>query len=485
MPALVHSKVHNQTWVNPQKGEMMAQYKHLEIPGNFERYVKDKRQSANAYYHYFLARLTSMFEYKRLPDTIPHQIFDRYLFNNGISLITKVRDKLYCFYGNAGGPQDVYYRPCQFIVANPHIIGDNGEQFSANITVFENERYPELGQPTGVLMRNDSEWMGLAPMLSRYSYLMAENVLTLRTADVMLRITALLTAPSDKERAASLEYLKSMENGILGVIGESPFFDGVKLQSPPSNNGSYLTQFIEYQQYLKGSFYNELGLSANYNMKREAIGKGESTLDEDALLPLCDNMLLCRKQDLEKVNEMFGTDIEVSFSSAWLQNFIEAKSTLVSMVGQPTSGAPFGASTPFGASNPTPVGQPTDTNEGEGNGQFGAEDANTAEPGHAPGEHGAKGADESSDNKAYDEAVAQYVKDMPDEEEQEEEHEDSKINDVSWSEDLHELEDKIDEKADEPVGQPMMEGGENNDDGGMAGESDKETKDDSGDNPTD
>ena len=87
-----------------------------------------------------------------------------------------------------------------------------------------------------------------------------------------------------------------MENGILGVIGESPFFDGVKLQSPPSNNGSYLTQFIEYQQYLKGSLYNELGLSANYNMKREAIGKGESTLDEDALLPLCDNMLYVVKR---------------------------------------------------------------------------------------------------------------------------------------------------------------------------------------------
>lgn len=452
----------------------MAQYKHLEIPGNFERYVKDKRQSANAYYRYFLTRFTRMFEYKRLPDTIPHQIFDRYLFNNGIALITKVHDKLYCFYGNAGGPQDVYYRPCQFIVANPHIIGDNGEPFSANVTIFENDRYPELGQPTGVLMRNDTEWLGLNPMLSRYAYLMAENALTLRTADVMLRVTALLTAPSDKERAAALEYLKTIENGGLGVIGESPFFDGVKLQSPPSNNGSYLTQFIEYQQYLKGSIYNELGLSANYNMKREAIGKGESTLDEDALLPLCDDMLLCRKQDLEKVNEMFGTDIEVSFSSAWLENQIENKSTLVSMVGQPTSSNPFNPTEPFS------VGQPTDENEGEGNGQFGAEDANTAEPGHALGEHGAKGAIDT--NAPEDEPES---KDEP-EDEHEEEHEDSKINDISWSEDLHELEDKVDEKADEPVGQPTMnEEGGTDDNSGMDRESDEASEDDERPDSTD
>lgn len=451
----------------------MAQYKHLEIPGNFERYVKDKRQSANAYYRYFLTRLTSMFEYKNLPDTIPHQIFDRYLFNNGIALITKVRDKLYCFYGNAGGPQDVYYRPCQFIVANPHIIGDNGEPFSANITIFENDRYPELGQPTGVLMRNDTEWLGLFPMLARYSFLMAENILTLRTADVMLRITSLLTAPSDKERAAALEYLKTIENGGLGVIGESPFFDGVKLQSPPSNNGSYLTQFIEYQQYLKGSFYNELGLSANYNMKREAIGKGESTLDEDALLPLCDNMLLCRKEDIEKVNNMFGTSIEVSFSSAWLQNKLESKSTLVTMVGQPTT--PGNPNNPFNQGNQEIPGGVADVADGasthdEADEQTGAAEGN--ENSESNEMTGASGADEGSENG--ENAGATGADESPE----------SAINDVSWSEDLHELEDKIVDKINEPVGQPTInnEEGGSDDNSGMDRKSDEETEDDERDN---
>lgn len=324
----------------------MAGYKHLEIPGNFERYVKDKKQSANAYYRYFLARLSRMFEYKNLPDTIPHEILDRYLMNNGIACITEVEGKLYVFYGNMGGPQDVYYRPTEFIISNPHVKSD-GQLFTANIPIFDHYQPTsdvpgaELGQPKGCLIRNDTEWQGLAPLLSRYSYLMAENILTLRTADVMLRIVAMISAPSDKEKAAANEYLKSMENGILSVVGESPFFDGVKLQSPPSNNGSYLTQFIEYQQYLKGSLYNEIGLSANYNMKREAIGKGESTLDEDALLPLADNMLLCRKQDLALVNEMYGTDIEVSFSSAWLENELEALST-ISQMGATGSTQPFG-----------------------------------------------------------------------------------------------------------------------------------------------
>ncbi len=345
----------------------MAGYKHLEIVTDFEKYVKDKKASAKAYYRYLLTRMLRMFQYKNLPDTIPHEILDRYLFENGIACITKVEGELYVFYGNLGGPQDVYYRPTEFIISNPH-IRKGGELFTANVPVFKSN-LSEVGQPTGVLIRNDTEWQGLHPLLARYAYLMAENVLTLRTADVMLRIIALLTAKTDKERAASIEYLKSIEKGELGVIGESSFHEGVEMQSPPSNNGSYLTQFIEYQQYLKGSFYNEIGLAANYNMKREAIGKGESTLDSDALLPLCDNMLKTRKEDLAKVNEMFGTEIEVEFSSAWLENRIEDLATLKSIV------------SPQPAFNP--VGQPTETNdssesfESSGAGDSSVEESNT------------------------------------------------------------------------------------------------------------
>ena len=420
----------------------MAGYKHLEIPGNFERYVKDKKQSANAYYRYFLARLSRMFEYKNLPDTIPHEILDRYLMNNGIACITEVEGKLYVFYGNMGGPQDVYYRPTQFIISNPHVKSD-GQLFTANIPIFDHyqptSEVPgaELGQPRGCLIRNDTEWQGLAPLLSRYSYLMAENTLTLRTADVMLRIVAMITAPSDKERAAANEYLKSMENGILSVIGESAFFDGVKLQSPPSNNGSYLTQFIEYQQYLKGSLYNEIGLSANYNMKREAIGKGESTLDEDALLPLADNMLLCRKQDLALVNEMFAEylpePIEVSFSSAWLENELEALST-ISQMGASGSTQPFG---------------------GGGIGAIGAAEEDDSA--------GAEGATEGEDFVDLKEVVQEDKDEKEETEElsgadgeeettdesgstQESDESSSENNDISWSETLQQAKENLEEK---------------------------------------
>ena len=52
-------------------------------------------------------------------------------------------------------------------------------------------------------------------------------------------------------------------------------------------------------------------------MKREAINGEEVGMNEQALLPLIDNMLLERQQACEKINAMFGTNIKVSLTSAW------------------------------------------------------------------------------------------------------------------------------------------------------------------------
>lgn len=396
----------------------MAGYKHLEIPSDFQKYVKDKKESARAYYRYLLSRVLRMFQYKNLPDTIPHEILDRYLFMNGIALITKVNDSLYCFYGNLGGPQDVYYRPTEFIVANPH-IKVKGEIFSANIPVYPTDSDASVGQPTGVLIRNDTEWVGLHPLIARYAYLMAENTLTLRTADVMLRVIAMITAKTDKELAAANEYIKSLEKGELGVIGESAFHEGIEMQSPPSNNGSYLTQFIEYQQYLKGSFFGDIGLSANYNMKREAIGKGESTLDQDALLPLAENMLKCRQEDLQKVNDMFGTNISVEFSSSWLTNKIETINTLSNMV-TPTP-------------SPTPFGQPIDSEGAGGQDNRGDESGSEDEPEQMTGDEPAKITENEPEQKPEQKPEKEAME--PPKEENSESH----INDISIDEEFTDL----------------------------------------------
>lgn len=306
-----------------------SNYQFRAVPLNLLDYVKKKTKSAEYYFRYLLDRTMMMFEYKNLPDTIVPSVLERYLQVNGVACITDTPKGLFCFGGSWGGEQDVYYRPTRFIIANPHISQlTEDKTFNKEVVIYGDEPH------TGVLLRNDTEWASLTPLIARYAVLMCENCLTIRSADIMLRILAMLTAGTDKERKSAEAYLAKIEAGELGVIGTNAFKQSVNMQSPPSNNGSYLTQFIELQQYLKGSFFNELGLRANYNMKREAIGAGESTLDADAILPLCDNMLKCRREDISQLNELYGLNVSVDFSSAWLENRLESSVTLISQLSE-------------------------------------------------------------------------------------------------------------------------------------------------------
>ena len=311
-------------------------YRFLAIPiGDAQDYVLDKDKSISEFATYFLMRVMKMFKYKGLPEEIPVDCLNKMLLQDGFCWFTKWNgatltgekaDQYYVFHGRMGSVIDAYYRPTEIIIANP------GANCFENFTLGKQKDGTYYGEK-GVIIRNDTLYHGLMPLIKRYAYLLAENLLTLRSADVFLRIIALISGQDDKTLISANEFIKSIEKGEMKAVAEGKFFEGVKMQSPPNNNGSYLTQFIEYQQYFLGSFFNEIGLNANFNMKRESIAKSESSLNEDSMLPLCQNMLMCRQEDFRVVNEMYGLNIEVEFDSAWLQNALEIVMQLKAMNG--------------------------------------------------------------------------------------------------------------------------------------------------------
>ena len=162
--------------------------------------------------------------------------------------------------------------------------------------------------------------------------MLVENEITMSIADIMSRATIILSAADDNTKDSAELFIRHLLEGKLDVIGESPFLvgnqDRALTVNQLSNSAAILTDLIEYQQYIKAGLYNELGLQSNYNMKRESINSGESQLNEDMLHPLIDNMLAERQQALEKVNEMFGTNITVRFNSAWEINEREEEAAI-------------------------------------------------------------------------------------------------------------------------------------------------------------
>ena len=270
-------------------------------------YCSDKSKVFENYCKYTFTRTQSMFTYEGLPDTIPVQWLESYLQRNGSCCIAEHEGKLYALLGNAGGELDEYYQPTIYTVANPAL------NLSKSFKIGEDCVY----------CKNDYDAIGLVPLVSRYCGLMTENLLTVRISDINMRMMNLLSAPDDNTLQSTIQYLKDLEEGKLGVVGETPFFDGLKLQSKGVGNGDYMIQFIELQQYLKGSMYNELGINANFNMKREALSGQEVALNDDALMPLIDDMLKQRRAMCDELNQMFGLNVSVDYGSTWHSNVVE------------------------------------------------------------------------------------------------------------------------------------------------------------------
>ena len=270
---------------------------------------KNKDKAVRSYVNYMLNRVQSMFEYKGLPDTIPQKMIEIYIMTNGHSVIVEHEGKLYVCFGNWGGEPNEYYIPTKYVVANPYL------NLFKTYTIGED----------CVLAHNDSLYYGLMPMFKRYASLLVENDITMRMVDINSRIAALIDAKDDSTYASAQKYLDDIEAGENGVIASQAFFDGITTQPYGEHNYQRLTDLIEFHQYMKASWFNELGLNANYNMKREAITSNESQLNDDMLLPLVDDMMNCRQIWIEQVNDMFGTDWSVNWASSWKDNLEETK----------------------------------------------------------------------------------------------------------------------------------------------------------------
>lgn len=283
----------------------MSDYNFFGLCGDFSMYdYKDKERNMRNYISYMLNRTMQMFEYEGLPDTIPKKMLELYIMINGHSVVIEHEGNLYVCFGNWGGMPDAYYLPTKYVVANPYL------NISKEYTINED----------CILVYNDSLYVGMMPLFRRYASALVENDLTMNIVDIQSRILTLIDAADDRTMASAVEYLHDVESGKLGVIASNAFFNGVRAQPYGDRGNVRLTDLIEYEQYIKASYYNEIGLNANYNMKRESINSNESQLNDDMLLPLVDDMYKCRIEFCDRINNMWGTDITVTLSSSWRDN---------------------------------------------------------------------------------------------------------------------------------------------------------------------
>lgn len=158
---------------------------------------------------------------------------------------------------------------------------------------------------------------GLYSLIYQTAGLLADNISSLNIAQINSRLTALYTASDEAIARTGEEVLKEVYNGRPYKILREEIVDKINV-NPIASSGqnNTLMSLIEAKQYIIAQFFQEIGISANYNMKRERLNTAEVEMNNGALDINIFNMIKNRQEAVALINEKFGTEIEVELNWA-------------------------------------------------------------------------------------------------------------------------------------------------------------------------
>lgn len=281
--------------------------------------IENKNLLIRKFFADALRKVMTIFKYTKLPKYIPKRTFEMFILG-GYAKIFRKNGEWYCGVGNMYGVQEGNYLPPKAIINN---VGIN---YYKDLKVIYEYNKDEVNNDNienyCFVIPNDELYYGLWDEISCYAEMQTECVLTLKYILYNNRIPVTSNAPSDEIRDGFNEFYQNIIDGKpFQSISGSSIIDGFKgLENLPFNQHStnQLKDVIECMQYLKASFENNIGLNANYNMKRESLNDDEIALNDDNLLPTIDQMYESRKKAFDLLNEVVGEKIiEFELDSSW------------------------------------------------------------------------------------------------------------------------------------------------------------------------
>lgn len=262
--------------------------------------LTDKEKSLFDFYQQTLNKSLRMFTYTDLP--VPEIEFEKQLQENGYTVVFEYQDKIYCNSASLTGQEkSPYGEPTQAII---------------NIPALKISKTFDL-ETEAVLVKNDFLQVGLKPLVLSKGTQIIENRLTMYLKNVLGRAPFTITANSDKSILSAQTFINKLTSGDLAVIAEDSFLKDVDVNSLNQTGQTSIQELINYQTYLYGQLYSELGLPAVTQEKQERMVTSEIESQQATIRPLVDNMLECREQGIEQMNKIFNGNTQVELDSVW------------------------------------------------------------------------------------------------------------------------------------------------------------------------
>ena len=269
----------------------------------------DVKNVENGFWYWFWKLyniVIDVFDYENLPELIRKEDIENNLILLGYCGFLDYKGNLITPFAHIFN-FDFRYQPTKLVYANPRIIDYKTYKIGEDCEVVYN---------TSMKYRvwNIKVDGGLYSFISRYARMLADIESTINIYTVNSRLTSFPVADGDKTANSIKAFFEKISIGEKSVIADDSIinrFRNVDINRANVKDG--INDWLIARDKTLEMFYRDIGVKM-YNPKKAQVQDSEIEANDQLLLISIDDMLKARIEGLEKVNDMFGTDIRVKIN---------------------------------------------------------------------------------------------------------------------------------------------------------------------------
>ena len=262
-------------------------------------------------YDYWFYKLLSyclgIYRYTGLPESLPGRELlinlimtgHAVIFQQGTELVT-TKTVLYDF--------DLYYRPTKATFGNVKIN-------SRTLNLGEDAEVVYLTPIQGNVLTNQAVDSGLRSFILRYARQLADMESTANIYAVNMRATSYPVAADDQTRENVENFYNKLMLGERSVITDNMViecFRNVDIAKSPMNDT--LNDILIARDKVLANFFQDIGVKYRQEQKKAQLTEDEVEADEQILVIDVEQMREVQQEGLDRVNNLFGTDIRVEIN---------------------------------------------------------------------------------------------------------------------------------------------------------------------------
>lgn len=265
------------------------------------------------YFNWTLSIINELLIFEGLPDTVEPTFFKWCLYINGkVTFFKDDNGTLLALNGVPSNEPDIYYIPTNILVTNPRLNKSYDlvrDVDCVEVYCTETDKY-NFGYIGGVYQ-----------LLSKTSTMLADNDISINVAQKNTRLLNIIAADDQNTKNSVDVVFKKMYSGEPYAVVQSNLISDLKaVPLTTTSNNSYIVQLVELHQYILSHFYEALGIQTHDNMKKERLITAELNEDPALVRMNIENIYTTVKSGIDKVNEMFGTNITVEINPLIIKN---------------------------------------------------------------------------------------------------------------------------------------------------------------------